>query len=105
MLAVVERSNRTFGRPYVVRPKRLPPDVEELPEMVGGRDRRLDMDDAVGCMCVEPVEARTCPDERALGSWLGRWICNSHGGRHLLGDSVHENGEVDVDVRRDLLAT
>jgi hypothetical protein len=85
--------------------ERLVPEVEELPERVRPLDRRLDVDDPVACVRVQPVEARAANDERSLPRLLellrsgdsdalghGRWMA-----------VVHDR-EVRMDVEEDLLA-
>jgi hypothetical protein len=66
--------------------------------------RGLDVDDAVGGVGVQPVEAGAAGDERALGGVLGLGAGDSDAGRDLARRAVHEDGQVGVDVKDGLLA-
>src|SRR6516162_5825070 len=65
-LPVVDGLHVPALRAELVRAERLAPDVEEVTQGVGALDRGLDVDDAVGGVRVQPVEARAALDERAL---------------------------------------
>ena len=70
-LAVVDRRDRTGGRAHLSRAERLPPFVEEVAQRVGALNGRLDGDDAVRGVGVQPVEAAAAGDEGALRGVLG----------------------------------
>jgi imidazole glycerol-phosphate synthase subunit HisF len=103
-LAVVDRGHVPSRRADLVRPERLAPLIEEVPQGVGAVDRRLDVDDAVGGVRVQPVEARAAANVRPLRGLLGLRPGNADGGRDLTGRPVHEDGQVRVDVEQRLLA-
>jgi hypothetical protein len=56
--SVEERRDASVRGTDVVAIEALPPDVEELAEPVGALYRRFGVDDPVGCVCVQPREAR-----------------------------------------------
>ncbi len=58
---------RPFSGPTRFRPERLVPDVEEVTERVGLRGRRLDVDDPVARVSVQPRETAAAGDEVAVG--------------------------------------
>ena len=103
-LPVVDGHHVPLGRAHLVRAERLAPYVEEVAQGVGAMDRGLDMDDAVGGVRVQPVEARAGLDERALRGLGGLRSGDADGGRDLPGRAVHEDGQVRVDVEHRLLA-
>src|SRR5258705_4177206 len=65
-LAVVDRHDMALDRPERRWSERLAPLVEEVAKRVGAVDRRLDVDDAVRRMGVQPVQAGSSPGKRAL---------------------------------------
>ncbi len=70
-LAVVQSDHMAGCRANRVRSERQAPFVEEVAQRVGALDRGLDVDDAIGRVSVQPVEAGAGGDERALGCVLG----------------------------------
>jgi imidazole glycerol-phosphate synthase subunit HisF len=102
-LAVVEGHHVPGLRPDPVGAERLAPYVEEVAQGVGPLDGRLDVDDAVGGVRVQPVKAGSAGDERALGGGLGLRSRDADGRRDLAGRAVHEDGQVGVDVEDALL--
>jgi cyclase len=103
-LPVVDGHHVPLGRADLVRAERLAPYVEEVAQGEGALDRRLDVDDAIGGVRVQPVEARAGLDERALRGVRGLRAGNADGGRDLARRAVHEDGQVRVDVEQRLLA-
>src|SRR5499427_892400 len=103
-LAVVDGRDAPLGRAGLARPQRLPPHVEEVAQREGPVDRRLDMDDAVGGVRMQPVEALPAADERALRGVLGLRPGYSEAGRYLARRAVHNDGQMSVDVEQHLLA-
>src|SRR5260370_472889 len=103
-LAVVDHGNVPAGRAGLARPERLAPFVEEVAQGVGALNRRLDVDDAVRGVGVQPVEAVPAGAERALGGVLRAGPWDPDGGGDLAGRAVHEDGQVRVDVKDGLLA-
>jgi imidazole glycerol-phosphate synthase subunit HisF len=103
-LPVVDGHHVPLGRADLVRAERLAPDIEKVAQRVGAVDRRLDVDDAVSGVCVQPVEARAGLDERALRGVGGLRAGNADGSRDLARRAVHEDGQVRVDVEQRLLA-
>ena len=103
-LPVVDGRHVPLGRADLVRAERLAPYVEEVTQGVGALDRRLNVDDAVGGVRVQPVEARAGLDERALRTLRGLRSGDADAGRDLPGRAVHEDGQVRVDVEHGLLA-
>jgi hypothetical protein len=61
------------------------------------------VDDAVGSVRVQPVEAGPLLDERARRGRLGLRAGDADGGRHLAGRAVHEDSQVGVDMEQGLL--
>ena len=86
-----------------MRAKGLAPLVEKVAQGVGAPDRGLDVNDAIGGMGVQPVEAGTAGDERALRGALGLCAGDPDPGGDLAGRAVHEYGQVGVDVEDGLL--
>ena len=81
----------------------LAPLVEEVAEREAAPDRRLDVDDAVWCVRLQPVEARPridLPPFRALGFLRPR---DADPGGHLAPCPVHEDRQVGVDVKERVL--
>ena len=103
-LPVVDGYHVPAGRADLVRAERLAPYVEEVAQRVGALDRGLDVDDAVGGVRVQPVEAGAGLDERSLRRVRGLRAGDADGGRDLPGRAVHEDGQVRVDVEHRLLA-
>jgi imidazole glycerol-phosphate synthase subunit HisF len=103
-LPVVDGHHVPLGRADLVRSQRLAPDVEEVAQCVGALGRRLDVDDAVSGVRVQPVEACAGLDERALRGVRGLRAGNADAGRDLARRAVHEDGQVRVDVEQRLLA-
>jgi hypothetical protein len=103
-LAVIDGDDLPGGRADLVRAERLAPYVEEITERVGPLDRGLDVDDAVGGVGVQPVEAGAAGDERALRGALGLSAGDPDGGRDLAGRPVDEDAQPGVDVEDGLLA-
>jgi hypothetical protein len=103
-LAVVQGHHAAAGRADPAGAQRLAPLVEEVAQGVVPLDRRLDVDDAVGGVRVQPVEAGSLLDERARRGRLGLRAGDADGGRHLTRRAVHEDGQVGVDVEQGLLA-
>jgi imidazole glycerol-phosphate synthase subunit HisF len=103
-LPVVDGHHVPARRADLVRAERLAPDIEEVAQRVGALDRRLDVDDAVGGVRVQPVEARAGLDERAVRGVRGLRAGNADGGRDLARRAVHEDGQVRVDMEHRLLA-
>src|SRR5260221_10126946 len=103
-LAVVDRGDVSLGRPDGGGPEPLAPFVEEVAQGVGALNRRLDVDDAVGGVGVQPVEAGPGGDEWALGCVLRPGSGDPDGGRDLARRAVHQDGQVRVDVKDGLLA-
>jgi imidazole glycerol-phosphate synthase subunit HisF len=64
-LAVVDGNHVSGFVAHLVRPERQAPFIEEVTQGVGAMDRGLDVDDAVGGVRVQPVEAGAAGDERA----------------------------------------
>jgi imidazole glycerol-phosphate synthase subunit HisF len=91
-LPVVDGHHVPLGRADLVRAERLAPDVEEVAQRVGALDRRLDVDDAVSGVRVQPVEARAGLDERALRGVRGLRTGDADAGRDLARGAVHEDG-------------
>jgi hypothetical protein len=91
-------------RANLVGTERLPPLVEEVAERVNARDRRLDVNDAVGGVGVESVEARSGDNERPARRVLGLCTRNADSSRNLPLLSVHEYGQMRVNVEKGLLA-
>src|SRR5207253_7263662 len=92
-------------RAHAARAERLAPDVEVVAERVGALDRRLDVDDPVARVAVQPVEARSRGDEGAFGCLLlatGRRDPDAL--RDHTGPALDEYREVRVDVEEHLLA-
>ncbi len=83
--AVVDRGDMPAGRPDLPRPERQAPLVEEVAQGVDAVHRRLDVDNAVGGMGVQPVEAVPADDERALGGVLRLRPGDPDPGRDLAG--------------------
>src|SRR5690242_5008911 len=65
-LVVVDRGDVPLLRADLTGPQRLSPYLEEVAQREGPVDRRLGVDDAVGGVRVQPVEALPVADERAL---------------------------------------
>src|SRR5437764_8672713 len=63
--SVEERGNRSVRRAHAAACEWLAPDVEEFTERVRALGRRLDVDDSVGSMRVQPRERRRETDHRA----------------------------------------
>jgi cyclase len=103
-LPVVDGHHVPLGRSDLVRAEWLAPYVKEVAQGEGALDRRLDVDDAVGGVRVQPVEARAGLDERALRGVRGLRAGNADGGRDLARRAVHEDSQVRVDVEQCLLA-
>jgi imidazole glycerol-phosphate synthase subunit HisF len=103
-LPVVDSRHVPARRADLVRAERLAPDVEEVTQGVGALDRRLDVDDAVGGVRVQPVKARAGLDERAQRGLRDLRSRDADAGRDLPGRAVHEDGQVCVDVEQRLLA-
>src|SRR6266516_7110546 len=93
-LAVVDRRDRTGGRAHLSRAERLPPFVEEVAQRVGALNGRLDGDDAVRGVGVQPVEATAAGDEGALRGVLGLGAGDPDPGRDLAWRAVDEDGQV-----------
>src|SRR5262249_8797209 len=90
-------------RPDLRPRQRLLPDVEEVAEREGPVHRRLDVDDPVGRVRVEPGEAGAAAHERRPKPWLELWICDPDSVRDALRRAVHEDREARVDVEGELL--
>jgi cyclase len=103
-LPVVNGHHMPARRADLVRAERLAPYIEEVAQGVGALDRRLDVDDAVGGVRVQPVEARAGLDERAVRGVRGLRAGNSDARRDLARRAVHEDGQVRVDVEHRLFA-
>jgi len=103
-LAVVDRHHVPAGRADLAGAERLPPLVEEVAQRVGPVHRGLDVDDAVGGVRMQPVEAGSLLDERARRGGLRHRPGDADGGWYLPGRTVHEDGQVGVDVEQGLLA-
>ncbi len=103
-LAVVEGHHGPGGRAGPVGAERLAPLVEEVAQGEGPLDRRLDVDDAVRGVRVQPVETVPVGCERAVRGGLGLRPRDADGRRDLPGRAVHEYGQVGVDVEEGLLA-
>ena len=104
-LAVEEGGHLTVGWSNLVGTKGLTPDGEEVTEgIVVPLHRRLDVNDPVFGVGVQPVEAATGPDKWALRGLLdgSRWDDTNPVG-DLAGSTIDEDGEVGVDVEDDLL--
>src|SRR5215467_1325455 len=82
-LADVDGRDVPLGRAGLARPQRLPPYDEEVAQREGPVDRRLDVDDAVGGVRMQPVEALPAADERALRGVLGLRPRDADAGRYL----------------------
>jgi len=63
--AVEEGGHLAPGGADPRRTQRFVPDVEEIAERVGADNRRLDVDDPVGCVRVQPEKRRTADRERS----------------------------------------
>src|SRR5262249_34882385 len=74
--AVVERGHLPLRRPGLRRRERLVPDVEEVAERECPVHRRLDVDDPVGRVRVEPGEAGAMADEGDSEPWLELRVCD-----------------------------
>src|SRR5438132_9166707 len=103
-LAVDIRDHPSALRADLARAQWLPPDVEELAQRERLGRRRLDMDDPVARVGVEPVEALTAGDEgtRIAVDGLSRRI-DADARRDLPWLAGHEDREMRVDVERGLL--
>jgi hypothetical protein len=84
-LAVVERGHLAGGRAGLVAAQRLAPDVEHVAQGERAVYRRLDVDDAVSGVRVQPVQAVAAGDERALRRLLALRARNADTRRHLAG--------------------
>ncbi len=103
-LAVVDRHHVPGSRADPAGAQGLAPLVEEVAQGVGPVHRGLDVDDAVGGVRVQPVEAGSLFDERARRGGLGHRSRDADGGRDLPGRAIHEDGQVGVNVEQGLLA-
>jgi O-acetylserine/cysteine efflux transporter len=103
-LAVVDRGDVAPGRTDLPGAERLAPLVEELAEGVAAVDGRLDVDDAVGGVRVQPVETGSAADELALGGLLCPGPRYPDRGGDLAGRAVDEDRQVSVNVEQGLLA-
>src|SRR6185312_12329631 len=103
-LPVHDHGHLPVRRAHLGRPERLPPLVEELAERIGALHRRLDVDDPVGRMGVQPVEAGPRVDERARRRLLGDRVRDADPRRHLALLAVDEDRQVRVNVEHRLLA-
>jgi hypothetical protein len=83
----------------MARSQRLPPLIEEVPEVIGPLDRGFDMDDAVGDMGVQPVKTGAVGDERTPRGFPGLGAGDADPGRYLSCPAVDEDGQVGVDVK------
>ena len=103
-LALEERGDVAVRRADLVARERLLPDVEELAEGVDARGRRLDVDDPVARVRVEPCEAGAADDEASDRRRLHlarRPDADPLGDLALL--AVDEERQVDGDVVEHLL--
>ncbi len=91
------------GWPNSVGSELLSPHVEEVPEREGANHGRLDVDDPVRRVSVQPIEAAAATDEDSLRSAHRLRAFDSHPVRDAAGDAVVENRQVDVDVEGELL--
>ena len=85
------------------RAQRLAPLVEDLAQGESALDRGLDVDDAVGGVRVQPVQAGPARDEGAVGGGLGLRSGDADARGDLAGRAVHEDGQVGVDMEESLL--
>jgi cyclase len=102
-LAVVDGDHVPVCRADLVRSEWQAPFIEEVTQGVYAMDRRLDVDDAVRGVRMQPVEAGPAGDKRARRGLLGLRARDADGGRDLTGRAIHEDGQVRVDVEERLL--
>src|SRR5260370_8738378 len=102
-LAVLDGCDPSMGGPDLRRAERLAPLGKEIAEGVFAVNWRLDVNDPVGGMRVQPVEAVPAGDEGALGSVLGNRARDADASRHLPWRAVHEDRQVRVNVKKRLL--
>ena len=102
-VAVVDGDHVSGRLADLVRPEWQAPFIEEVTQGVGAMDGGFDVNDAVGGVRVQPVEAGTAGDERARRGLLSLRPGDADGGRDLTGRAVHEDRQVGVDVEQRLL--
>src|ERR1035437_8173285 len=96
-LAVHEGGDLALRRPHFGRAERLVPFVEEVAQGVDPPRRGLDVDDPVGSVGVQPVDALAAGGDRAAGGLILDRAGNpdAPGDRVLL--AVDEHGQVGMD--------
>src|ERR1700687_1153185 len=82
-LTVVDGRDGAGGRPDLGRAQGLSPHVEEVAEGIDALDRRLDVDDSIGRVGVQPVEAAPGAHERTGWCLFGASIRDPDAGRDL----------------------
>src|SRR5260370_14941198 len=102
-LVVVDGCGLSTGGSDLRRVERLAPLGKEIAEGVFALNWRLDVNDPVGGMRVQPVEAVPAGDEGALGSVLGNRARDADASRHLPWPAVDEDRQVRVNVKERLL--
>src|SRR6266851_4172859 len=102
-LAVVDRHDMALDRPERRWSERLAPLVEEVAKRVGAVDRRLDVNDAVRRMGVQPVQAGSALGDRALRRLHCPRAGDSDASRELPLRPVDENRQMRMNVEDRLL--
>jgi len=102
-LPVEDRRDLPGRRADPAGAERLTPHVEEVAQREPPLDRRLDVDQSVGGVRVQPVEAAAAPDERPGLVSLDLRAGDADAARDLAGRAAEEQREVRVDVKERLL--
>ena len=102
--AVIDGGDPTSDRSHPRRAELLAPDIEKITEGVGPLDRRFDVDDPVGGMRVQPVEAAPSAHEGTGRRLRHHRVVDADALRDAARLAVDEHGQVRMDVKRHLFA-